>query len=164
MTDSLKAGPNRQVTITFSLSLMDGQLIDRCDTPATFNWGDESLLPALEKAMLGLEAGAKRSLFVQAREAFGEVNPDNIQYFKPDQLADMQVTPDVGLLVSFNDDHRTNMGESDVSGVITSIDADWITIDFNHPLAGRDLNFQFEIHAVSMPEKGLGIPIQQSRA
>jgi FKBP-type peptidyl-prolyl cis-trans isomerase SlpA len=157
MTELLTAGPNREITLTFSLKLVDGQLIDQIDEPATFLWGDESLLPAFQKAMRGCKAGDKRSVFIQARNGFGEASEDNIQYFKPEQLVAAGIQPEVGMLINFSDDHRLNQNEADVSGVITAITEDWITVNFNHPLAGRDLMFGFEIHDIQVAPMTLGI-------
>lgn len=156
MTDVLTCGPDREITLTFSLSLTDGTLIDRIDTPATFVWGDESLLPGFQKGLRGCKAGDKRSIFIQAKDAFGEANPDNIQYFKPEQLAGIDDLS-VGMVINFSDDHRLNQQESDVSGVIADISDEWVTVDFNHPLAGRDIMFGVEIHDVKVASMSLGI-------
>lgn len=153
MVEPLVAGPDRQITLTFSLSLADGQLIDRIDTPATFVWGDESLLPGFQQALLGCKAGDRRSVFIQAKDAFGAVSEDNIQYFKPEVMKDMgELQP--GMIVNFCDDIRLNKNEADVSGVIADVSDEWVTVDFNHPLAGRDLMFAYEIVAIEVaPEK-----------
>jgi len=163
MTDTpLAAGPNRQITLTFSLKLVDGQLIDQVNEPATFVWGDESLLPAFQKALRGCKPGDKRSVFIQAKNGFGPVMEDNIQYFKPDKLAELGVAPAVGMMINFTDDHRLNMNEADVTGIVKAIDDDWVTVDFNHPLAGRDLMFGFEIIDVKIAPMSLGIPVRDT--
>lgn len=159
MSKTITAGPNRQISLTFSLKLASGQLIDKIEQPATFTWGDESLLPAFQKALMGTKAGDKRSVFVQAKDGFGDISDDNIQYFKPEVLAEMQIEPELGMVISFNDDHRTNMGDEDVSGVVKALDDEWVTIDFNHPLAGQDLMIEYEIHDIKMTPMELGIPI-----
>lgn len=157
MTDTpLTCGPDREISLTFSLSLTDGTLIDQLDAPATFVWGDESLLPGFQKGLRGCKAGDKRSVFIQAKDGFGEVSEDNIQYFKPEQLAAVDELT-IGMVINFNDDHRLNQNEADVSGVISAISDEWITVDFNHPLAGRDLMFGFEIHDVKVAPMALGI-------
>lgn len=156
----LIAGPNRQITLTFSLKLLDGQLIDQVNEPATFVWGDESLLPAFQKALRGCKPGDKRSVFIQAKNGFGPVMEDNIQYFKPDQMADLGVTPELGMMINFTDDHRLNMNEADVTGVVKDITDEWITVDFNHPLAGKDLMFGFEIIDVKVAPMSFGLPVR----
>lgn len=156
MTD-LKAGPDRQITLTFSLKLEDGELIDQIDKPASFIWGDESLLPAFQKALRGCKAGDRRSVFIPAKDGFGEASEDNIQYFKPEQLTGSGITPEVGMMINFNDEQRLNRNEAEVAGVVTSISDDWISVDFNHPLAGRDLMFGFEIHRIDMAPMDAGI-------
>lgn len=153
MHDTLVAGPGRLVTLTFSLALADGTPVDRLTEPATFEWGDESLLPAFQKALEGGKAGDKRSIFILAKDAFGMATEDNVQYFKPEVMQNMGRLQ-VGTVVNFLDDIRFNKNEADVSGVIRDISDEWITVDFNHPLAGRDLLFAYEIVAVQVaPEK-----------
>lgn len=158
MTDTpLRAGPNRQITLTFSLAMSNGSIIDQIETPATFVWGDETLLPAFQKALKGCKAGDKRSVFIDGDKGFGAPSEDNIQYFKPEQLTSTGIEPTVGMMINFNDDHRLNKHEADVSGVVKEVTDEWITVDFNHPLAGQDLMFGFEIYAVSLAPMELGI-------
>lgn len=153
MTDEtpLRAGPDKRITLHFTIRLLDGTEIDTTHgkPPASFVWGDESLLPGFERPLLGLKAGDKRSVLIQAKDGFGERNEDNIQHFRPDTFADdLQLAP--GMVVSFADAAR-----AELPGVIQSVDEEWVTVDFNHPLAGKDLTFEVEIVAVErfVPEE-----------
>ncbi|HBP67096.1 MAG TPA: peptidylprolyl isomerase, partial [Alcanivorax sp.] len=76
MTDTLRAGPQTRITLHFAVRLMDGTEMDSTygGEPAAFSWGDESLLPGFERAILGLKAGDKRSVFIDAASGFGEYN------------------------------------------------------------------------------------------
>ncbi|HAI90807.1 MAG TPA: peptidylprolyl isomerase, partial [Alcanivorax sp.] len=84
MTDTLRAGPQTRITLHFAVRLMDGTEMDSTygGEPAAFSWGDESLLPGFERAILGLKAGDKRSVFIDAASGFGEYNEQNRQHFK----------------------------------------------------------------------------------
>ncbi len=158
--EPLVVGPNRKITLTFSLFLAnDGRLIDAIEEPATFVWGDESLLPGFQKALAGSKKGDKSSAMIPAREGFGERSEDNVQYFKPDVIDKMGIQPEEGMMISFTDDHRSNKGEADVTGIVIAVSDDWVTVDFNHPLAGRDLMIQFEIHDVQVKPQDLGISV-----
>lgn len=133
-------GPGKRVTLHFSIALADGTEIDNTRTrskPAEFTVGDGSLLPGFEKAIFGLRAGDRRSVFIDAKRGFGEPNPDNVQVFTRLTFKDINLEP--GLMVSFTD----RGGE--LPGVVTALDDDTVTVDFNHPLAGRDLVFEVDI-------------------
>lgn len=138
MTEQI--GPGKRVTLHFSIALADGTLVDSTrerPTPAEFAVGDGSLLEGFEKSIFGLRAGDRRSVFIDAKRGFGEPNPDNVQVFNRLDFKDM--TPEPGLMISFTD----RGGE--LPGVVTEVGEDTITVDFNHPLAGRDLVFEVDI-------------------
>lgn len=152
MTDILKAGPQKRITLHFAVRLMDGTELDTTfgGQPASFVWGDESLPPGFERALLGLKAGDRRSVFLAAADGFGDYNPDNVQHFRSDTFPEgTDLSP--GVVMNFADAARTEL-----PGVITAVEDDWVTVDFNHPLAGRELTFEVEIidvahHAPEQP-------------
>ncbi|PKM21508.1 MAG: peptidylprolyl isomerase [Gammaproteobacteria bacterium HGW-Gammaproteobacteria-14] len=158
MTDALRAGPAMRITLNFAVRLMDGTELDSTfdREPASFVWGDESLLPGFERALLGLKAGDKRSVYIEAENGFGAYNPDNVQQFRGDEFDDA-VEISVGTVVNFRD-----AAGAELPGVITLMEDDWVTVDFNHPLAGRDLTFEVEIIAVEqfVPEQPVSIRLQ----
>lgn len=133
-------GPNKKVTLHFTVAMMDGTVVDstKSKQPATFTVGDGSFLPGFEAALMGLKAGDKRSVFLQAAQAFGDINPDNVHRMRRSQFQDMELHE--GLVISFAD-----KAKAELPGVVKGFDDEAVDIDFNHPLAGRDLNFEVEI-------------------
>ena len=81
MTDALKVGPGTRINLHFRLSLDDGKEIDSTfdKGPASFVYGDGSLLPGVERKLLGLNAGETGSFEIAPEDAFGQPNPSNIQ-------------------------------------------------------------------------------------
>lgn len=142
-TEVLVIGPDRQVTLHFSLSFLDGSVIDstRNGDPAVFVVGDESLLPGFEKALFGLKAGDRRSIFIEAKSGFGEYNEANVHFFPRSQFD--PETLQEGVVISFADPSK-----SELPGVIKKVESDRVQVDFNHPLAGKDLTFEVEIFDV----------------
>jgi FKBP-type peptidyl-prolyl cis-trans isomerase SlpA len=133
-------GPGKKVALHFSITLADGQLIDSTrerPEPAEFTVGDGSLLPGFEQAIFGLKAGDRRSVFIDAARGFGDRNPDNQQVFTRVQFSGMDL--EEGMIISFAD----KSGE--LPGVVRGFDDETVTVDFNHPLAGRDLMFEVDI-------------------
>ncbi|AUM11967.1 FKBP-type peptidyl-prolyl cis-trans isomerase [Ketobacter alkanivorans] len=136
-----RIGPGKRVTLHFSVLLMDGSVVDttKQKAPATFTVGDGNLLPGFEQSVFGLKAGDKRSIVLEAENAFGPHNPDNIQTMRRGAFSrDMALEP--GLIVSFADKSK-----AELPGLIQSVTEDQVVVDFNHPLAGKDLTFQVEI-------------------
>ncbi len=144
MTDSLsqelRIGPDRQVTLHFALKLENGEVVDSTEgkAPATFRVGDGNLLPGFEVALYGFKAGDKRSLQIEPENAFGQPNPQNVQVMPRGQFQDMELSE--GLLIIFND-----AANAELPGVVKAFDEQQVTIDFNHPLAGKTLSFDVEI-------------------
>lgn len=94
---------------------------------------------ALEQALLGLKAGETKQFTLEPDDAFGGVSPDLIQYFSRRDFIDAG-EPEVGAIMLFS-----GMGGSEMPGVIREISGDSITVDFNHPLAGRRIQFDVEV-------------------
>ncbi len=141
MTDEQRIGPGKRVTLHFSVLMLDGAVVDstRERKPATFTVGDGNLLPGFEQSLFGLKAGDKRSIVLDAVNAFGPHNPDNIQIMRRGLFSgDMTLEP--GVVVSFADKSK-----AELPGVIVEVNDSQVTVDFNHPLAGKDLTFQVEI-------------------
>lgn len=133
----------RRVRLHFSLKLADGSVIDetRGGDPAEFVVGDGNLLPGFEAALLGAEAGEQRLVVLPPEHAFGEPNPENIRRMPRSAFAGMTLEP--GTIVSF-----AEPSGSELPGVVKRIGPESVEVDFNHPLAGREILFEATIIAV----------------
>ena len=104
--------------------------------------GDGSLLPGFEEAMRGMRAGESLDVVLAPEQAFGQLNEDNVQRFPLYRFPpDMELAK--GLMLSFD-----GKGDYSQTGVVQDFDKHYVTIDFNHPLAGRRLRFRVRLHAV----------------
>ncbi|MCL4112716.1 UNVERIFIED_CONTAM: hypothetical protein GTU68_052163 [Idotea baltica] len=133
-----------QVTLHFSLKLLTGDFVENNfdKKPAEFTMGDGSLLPGFERKLLGLKQGDKRIFDIVPEQGFGAHKDQNIQVMNLDQFEGIELS--IGLLIIFND-----FSGSELPGVVMSFDDNKVTIDFNHPLAGKDLKFEVEIISIS---------------
>ncbi|WP_432471162.1 FKBP-type peptidyl-prolyl cis-trans isomerase [Amphritea sp. HPY] len=133
-------GPDCKVTLHFAIKLEDGSLIDsNFDAePATFVVGDGQLLEGFERTLLGMSAGDEAIVDISPEQGFGMTNPNNIQRLPRAQFKDMQLEP--GLVISFAD-----AGNGELPGVISDFDDKMVSVDFNHPLAGKHLKFEVKI-------------------
>lgn len=139
-----RIGQGTQVTLHFSIKLKNGDVVDSTfdKQPATFNVGDGNLLPGFEQALFGLKKGDRRSMIITPEQGFGQPNPQNVQVMPRSSFSAMELSE--GLLVIFND-----AANAELPGVVKDFDESRVTIDFNHPLAGKQLTFDVEIIQVA---------------
>lgn len=146
---ALVISPQTRVSLFFTLSLPDGTVIDSNagKAPAQCVPGDGNLLPAFDACLCGLQVGAKQQFLVPAAEAFGLRRDENLKRVPRDRFPKDRFSQDIelvpGLVISFA---AAEGGE--LPGVIHRLMGDMIEVDFNHPLAGRDILFDVEIVAV----------------
>lgn len=140
----LVIGEGTQVTLHFSLTLKNGHVVDSNfdKEPAQLVIGDGNLLDGFEKTILGLSAGMREIFVISPENGFGQSNESNIQTFKRDQF-DEGLELEEGLMLSFADAQN-----AELPGVVLRFDDKIVTVDFNHPLAGKEIDFEVEILAV----------------
>ncbi|MES2661995.1 MAG: FKBP-type peptidyl-prolyl cis-trans isomerase [Pseudomonadota bacterium] len=137
---------DKEVTLHFAVQLDSGEVLEDTEglgKPAIFCIGDGQLPPSFENLLIGLSAGDQREFAVTPEQGFGEWRVENCQFFSK-QMVMHSVTDEtplnIGLVVGFTD---ARGGE--VPGVIRSFQGDLVEVDFNHPLAGRHLQFSVKI-------------------
>ena len=137
----LSVGPGTRVTLHFALKLDDGEVVDTTfgGDPATFEVGDGNLLDGFERALYGMQPGAKETLVIKPENGFGQRNPQNIQEI-PRSEFDPSIQIAEGLVLAFADAQN-----AELPGVVSSFDDETVYVDFNHPLSGRDIHFEVEI-------------------
>nr|WP_298380677.1 FKBP-type peptidyl-prolyl cis-trans isomerase [uncultured Halomonas sp.] len=135
-----RIGEGMEVTLHFTLKLEDGTVVDstRDKQPATFQMGDGNLPPGFEAPLTGLAEGDSGSYTVSPEHAFGQHNPQNVQRIPRESFEEAEL--EEGLVMSFAD-----AAGGEVPGVIAEIDDKQVSVDFNHPLAGRTLTFEVEV-------------------
>jgi FKBP-type peptidyl-prolyl cis-trans isomerase SlpA len=164
LTVSTPVSTNTSVTLFFSLSLADGQIIDSNfgddisrGKPAQCVPGDGNLLPAFDACLIGLQAGDKKQFVIAAVDAFGVRQDANLKRVPRERFAkDIELVP--GLVVSFA---AAEGGE--LPGVIYRLMGDVIEVDFNHPLAGHDVVFDVEIVDVKAIDIEESVDANQTR-
>ena len=138
MSEPQTVGPGKSITLHFSLRTEDGKEIDSTfeKSAPTFVFGDGNLLPGFEEAMVGLTVGeSTHSFMIPPEKGFGAHQPENVQEFDR-SVFDKNLELLEGMVISFED-----ASKAELPGVIKSIGDDKVVVDFNHPLAGRNLIF-----------------------
>ncbi|WP_407276027.1 peptidylprolyl isomerase [Halothiobacillus sp. DCM-1] len=132
----------------YEIRLHDDQIVDSSfdGEPLNFTVGDGTLFARLEEALLGLPLGEHTQILLTPEFAFGERDPEQIHELPRAELpADWVLEP--GMVVDF----ALPSGES-VPGTINAINEETVLVDFNHPLAGRNLQFIVQILAINDQE------------
>jgi len=139
-SESLRIGESMQVTLHFSILLEEGDEVDstRAGKPAVFVVGDGNLLPGFESALFGMTAGDAAQLEIPAVDAFGERVEGNVQRLPRSRFPNADELEE-GLIVSFA------APDGELPGVVRKLWEETVEVDFNHPLAGRDLVFDVSI-------------------
>lgn len=117
--------------------------------PATLSLGTGELSPAIEQRLLGLAEGTRTTFELPAGEAFGERNPELVQWVARkllNELGDPHEQYKVGDVVQF----PTPDGMGQYAGAVQQIKdgGDAVQFDFNHPLAGQPV--VFEVHVIGV--------------
>lgn len=111
----------------------------RGSDPLSIIAGKGQILPKLEEAIQDLALNEKKTVSLKAKDAYGEYSEDSIQVAGRDNFP-KEAKLEVGMeyMASMEDGQHMPF-------VITKIEDEQITVDFNHPLAGQNLTFDVEI-------------------
>ncbi len=141
----MKVEKNKVVSLTYRLTETDenGALIEEVDAtqPFVFVFGEGNLIPGFETNVNNLQQGDGFAFSVAAADAYGEYDLQGvanvpIAIFQNEGVLDTEVCQ-VGNIVPMRNDDGQHF-----NGIITAVNAVEVTMDFNHPLAGKDLHFK----------------------
>ena len=153
---AVRVHPGSFLTLHYRLAGPAGDIINTFDDkPATLTLGAGELSPAVEQRLLGLEEGSRTVFEIPAGEAFGERNPEMVQWVGRKLLAQMGDPHEsyaVGDVVQF----PTPDGLGQYAGAVQQLgedkdgdgQPDAVLFDFNHPLAGQPVTF--EVHLIGV--------------
>ena len=138
--------PGSFLTLHYRLAGPQGDVINTFGgKPATLSLGAGELSPVLEQRLVGLAEGARAAFDIPAGEAFGERNPDMIQWLarkELDAMGDPQERYAVGDVIHL----PTPDGQGQFAAVVQAVRDDGaLRLDFNHPLAGQPVTFEVEV-------------------
>jgi len=131
------------VEMDYALKDDEGTLIDQSQPgqPLAYLHGHRNIIPGLEAALEGKAAGDSVQVRIEPGEGYGEVNPALEQVVPRERFQGVeQLEPGMQFQAS------TDQGP--VSVRVTKVEGDQVTVDGNHPLAGKHLNFDVTIQGV----------------
>ena len=132
---------NKVVTMNFTLKDDEGNVLDSTEKGGPFSYisGTNMVLPKLEEALNGMLIGSKKNLKLEAKDGYGNYNDDAIQVVGKENFPE-DIVLEIGMEYMANNPDGVKMPFT-----ISNVDGEEITIDFNHPLAGKNLNFDIEL-------------------
>lgn len=139
--------PGSLVSLHLSITLVDGSVVENTfdDEPVTFTLGDGSLDEGLELALIGLKSGDQQSLTLMPGQAFGMPDPEAVRHI-PLSAFHEELSPQPGVIISFSSPE----GE-ELVGTVKEVRDETVEVDFNHPLAGREIIFKVEVLSINNP-------------
>jgi FKBP-type peptidyl-prolyl cis-trans isomerase SlyD len=140
----MKIQKNSAVSFHYLLTDEDGNKVDSSEgmEPLAYLHGAGNIIPGLEKALEGKSVGDALKVAVTAAEGYGKVQPELIQEVPKSAF---QGVDNIETGMQF--EAQTNQGGT-VPVVITAVTEQTVTVDGNHPLAGKNLNFDVTIEQV----------------
>ena len=132
-----------KVSFDYTLTV-DGEVIDTSEgrQPLSYTQGQGQIIQGLESEMIGLLAGDERTVIVQPKDGYGEVNPDAIQEIPKESLP-AGLNPTVGMTLAMQGPNGQQIPVK-----VSAVNPDSVVLDLNHPLAGKTLNFKVKVVTV----------------
>tara|TARA_R110002072_G_scaffold301164_1_gene480190 strand:+ start:50475 stop:50960 length:486 start_codon:yes stop_codon:yes gene_type:complete len=140
---SLLIGKNAVVGINYTLTNDAGEVMDTSEgrEPLVYLHGSNNLIPGLEKELEGKTQGQSFKVTIPPAEAYGESNPELVQTLPLEMFKGVEnVEPGMGFTA------QGPQGQQHI--VVTAVNGEEVTVDGNHPMAGKTLHFAVEIMSV----------------
>ena len=129
------------VKVHYTGKLGDGMIFDTSleREPLQFTLGENQVIPGFEQAIIGMDTGATKTFTLPADQAYGERREEMVLNVDRKHLPE-GLEPEIGQQLQLGQG-----GDQPLVVVITAVNEEAVTIDGNHPLAGKDLTFEIEL-------------------
>lgn len=134
-----------KVAVHYTGKHTDGSIFDSSvgRTPLEFQLGSGMVIKGFDDGVTGMNIGDKKTIVIPAVEAYGEHSPENTITIERTQIpAHMEI--EVGMSLNMHQD-----GGQVIEVLITDLTETHVTLDANHPLAGKDLTFELELVSIN---------------
>jgi len=128
------------VTLDYTL-WVDGEVVDTSDggKPIQFIQGQQHIIQGLESELYGMTVGESREVVISPQNAYGELDPENFADIPRDQFPP-QIPLEPGIELELKDQNGDLIGAR-----IDTVEDESVRLDFNHPLAGKELHFSVTV-------------------
>ena len=133
-----------RVRVHYTGRLDDGEMFDTSDggTPLSFTIGNGQVIPGFENGVIGMTPGESRTVHIPCADAYGVHRADGVIRAPRDEFPQ-----DMPLEVGTRVQGQQQDGNV-VTFTIVSVTEDTVTLDANHPLAGKDLTFDLTLVSI----------------
>lgn len=139
MKNSVKAGDT--ISVHYTGKFDDGEVFDSSEgrTPLKFTVGADQVIPGFDNAVLAMVPGNKKTFTIKPEDAYG-ARSDDFMIDVPRSQVPTEMELELGMAVQMSD-----QSGNPVLAIVAGIGEDTVTLDANHPLAGRTLIFDIEL-------------------
>ena len=140
MSEDLKVQDGHVVSMDYTLHV-DGEVLDTSSghEPLEFLQGAGNIIPGLEQELYGMAIGESKKVIVQPDEGYGTIDPEAFVEVPKEQFPPT-IPLEAGIEIQV-----TNQDGQPMSARIDSVGDDSVRLDFNHPLAGKELHFDVTV-------------------
>jgi len=131
-----------KIKVEYTGTLEDGTVFDSSEKaghPLEFEVGDGKIIKGFDQAVIGMEKGQEKEITVKPAEGYGDPNPELLKKFPKEKLP-KDPEPKQGMYLTLS----TQDGKQ-IPARIKEVGDNDVTIDLNHPLAGKTLKFKIKI-------------------
>lgn len=143
------AQEGQKVSVSYVGRYDDGEVFDSTEKHGgellSFVVGDGKIIPGFDAAVRDLEVGETQTVAIEPKDAYGEYNDSLVQVIPIAEIGGLgsEMQGRVGQYVRLQD----NMGNVQEVKIVAADDTN-VTLDFNHPMAGKKLNFEITLESV----------------
>jgi len=143
LVDMMVVEKGNTIKVDYTGSFEDGEVFDASEKhgePLEFKAGEGMVVPGFDAAVIGMEVGEEKSVTLKPEEAYGEKHPNAVQIVPKDKFpAEAKEGMMIGVPLP---------NGQQIPAKITKIDDKEVTIDMNHPMAGKVLVFKIKIVSI----------------
>ena len=146
MNEALKVQDGHVVSMDYTLHV-DGEVLDTSSghEPLEFLQGAGNIIPGLEQELYGMTIGESKKVIVQPEDGYGTLDSEAFVDVPKEQFPPT-IPLETGIEIQV-----TNQDGQPMSARIDSVSDDSVRLDFNHPLAGKELHFDVKVVALRNP-------------
>jgi FKBP-type peptidyl-prolyl cis-trans isomerase SlyD len=140
MSGDLKVQDGQVVSMDYTLHV-DGEMLDSSvgHEPLEFLQGAGNIIPGLEQELYGMAIGENKKVIIQPEDGYGHLDPDALVDVPREQFPG-DIPMEIGVEIQVTDKNGQPMNAR-----IDSVNDDSVTLNFNHPLAGKELHFDVNV-------------------
>ena len=130
-----------KVKVDYTGTLDDGTVFDSSEgkEPLEFEVGSGQLIKGFDEGVMGMEKGQEKDIKIDCKDAYGEPKPEMTQKIPRDKFpAEPEIKPGMMLMLKSPDGQQ-------FPARIAEVNDKEVTLDMNHPLAGKNLNFKIKV-------------------